>query len=263
MYLSFPNYEELSSNPNLAKDQEGKVWELLYEKFVKMNNNPNITDEDIQSNLGIYGTTTKFYNTKDYCTVNFAVNFFDCYIVIPVHLYFNQHGKYNRWHSTYMGSKNDLSLMNLLNINHFNDDLSKLEFSLDEDANNKTVYEIIKENYIKTPEYPKIRTTLKYRFDTEHKVYLRGFESKINNSSSNYSMEGFEKFETELMFLKFVKHVITERDSVDSAFINYNDIDFTKSEWMREVHKHFFRSLTGDKRTAFLDYMNVIDMIAI
>lgn len=260
MCLSFPNYDELVSNPNIAKDQEGKVLGLLCDKFEKMNNNQNITNEDIQKNLGIYGTTTQFYNSKDYCTINFAVNFFDCYIVIPVHLYFNQHGQYNRWHSDYKGSTHDLSLMTLLNINHFNDNHSKLEFSLEPDP---TVYEITKENYIKTPEHPRIRTTLKYRFDINHKVYLRGFESKTNNSSSNYSMEGFDKFETELMFLKFIKHVTTEKEAVDSSFIDYNKIDFTQSEWMREVHKHFFRSLTGDKRTAFLDYMNVIDMIAI
>lgn len=263
MYLSFPNHDELSRNPNLAKNQEGKVWELLYEKFEKMNNNPAITAEDIQKNLRIYGTTVSFYGTMDFCTVNFAVSFFECTITIPIHLYFNQNGQYNKWHSTYKGSSNDTSLMDLLHINHFNDNYSKLEFSLKPDTTNKIVYEIIKTDYIKTPEYPKIKTNLKYRFDCNHKVYLRGFECKMNNSSSNYSMEGFEKFKTELMFLKFIKHVITERDSVDADFINYNDIDFTQSDWMRDVHKYFFRNLTGDKRTAFLDYMNVIDMIAI
>lgn len=263
MYLTFPNHDELLKNPNLAKNQEGKVWELLCEKFEKMNNNPEITAEDIKKNLGIYGTTTSFYGSKDFCTVNFAVSLFDCKIMIPVHLYFNQQGKYNEWHSTYTGSSTDTSLMDLLNINHFNDNCSRLDFSLKPDTTNTTVYEIVKVDYIKTPEYPKIRTNLKYRFDCHHKVYLRGFETKMNNSSSNYSMVGFEKFATDLMFLKFLKHVTIEGDNVDPAFLNYSAIDFTQSEWMREVYKDFFRSLTGDKRTAFLDYMNVIDMMAI
>lgn len=263
MYLSFPNYDEFSRNPNLAKNQEDKVWKLLCEKFEKMNNNPKLKIEDFQKNIIIYGTWTKFYDSNEFCVVNFATSFFDYTITISVRLYFNQHGKYIEWNLYYEDSSKDQKMMNFLEINHFNDSDSRLSFSLNSDKINKTVYEIIKENYIKTPEYPNTKTIIKYCFDVNHKVYLRRFESKTNNSRLIYSLEGFEKFETELMFLKFVKHVIIERDFADSVFVNYKDIDFRQSEWIGEVNKQFLRNLTGDKQTAFLDYMNVIDMMAI
>lgn len=263
MDLSFPNYNELKHNPSLAKDQEGRVWTLLCDKFEKMNNTPTLSRETIENNLCIYGTTTKFFNSNDYATVSFAIKFFDCCIVIPVHLYFNEDGQYNRWHSIYRGSIHDLSLMDFLNINHFKDKHSKLEFSLKPDKSNQTVYEIIKESYIITQEHPKIQTVLKYSFDCEHNVHLRGFESKQHNSSSNYSMGGFDKFETELMFLKFIKHVAIEKEKVDPDFLNYDLIDFKQTNWLSYVCKDFENNLIGEKRTAFLDYMKVIDMMII
>ena len=106
---------------------------------------------------------------------------------------------------------------------------------------------------------------MKYSFDKNHKVRYRNFQSRDTKTlcTSGYSHEGFEKFETEIMFLKFLNHIMTERENVDPDFIDYKNINFEDSKWMKQAYTMFFNKLTGDKRTAFLDYLNLIDMMVI
>lgn len=264
MSLKFLNYYELEQSPDLSQAQKDIVQSMLCEKFIKMNNNPALNAELITKNINIINVNTNFYKSKDFITFKFFIDFFDITFELSVTAYFTNTGRYTEWHSYYTGSLRYPQLMNILNINHFDDGKSYLEFSLKNDNENE-VYAIIKSDNIRTPLYPQKRTTLKYYFNKYHTVHCKSVETKDSKSTctSSYSIEGFEKVESEILFLKFLQHIMAERENVDAEFIDYSVFDFEDNYWTKKAHQMFFRTLIGDKRVAFLDYMKIVDMMTI
>lgn len=266
MSLTFPNYYELEKSPNLTDIQKDILQSMLCDKFTIMNNNHELNKEIIKKNVKIINTVTNFYKSKEYVTFNLYVNFFDFTFCLAVNAYFNNIGQYTQWLSYYEGDSRYPEIMNILNINHFNDANSHLEFSLKDDALNE-VYTIIKLNDVKLPDYPKKRLKLKYYFNKNHTVHCKSFETvnySVNGAgTSSYSIEGFEKVASEILFLKFLRHITNEQEHTDIDLINYNTFNFDDANWVKKAHATFFRLLTGDKRVAFLDYMKMIDMLTI
>jgi len=266
MSLTFSNHYELEKFPNLTDNQKDILQSMLCDKFAIMNNNPKLNKEIIKENVKIINTNTNFYKSKEYVTFNLYVKFFDFTFCLAVNAYFNNSGQYTQWLSYYEGDPRYPEIMNILNINHFKDDRSHLEFSLKDDSINE-VYTIIKLNDVKLPDYPKKRLKLKYYFNKNHTVHCKSFETvnyTVNGAgTSSYSIDGFEKVSSEILFLSFLRHITNAQEHTDIGFIDYNTFNFDDTYWAKKAHATFFRLLTGDKRVAFLDYMKMIDMINI
>lgn len=266
MSLTFLNYYELEKSPDLTDIQKDILQSMLCDKFNFMNNNPELNREIIRKNVEIINTNTHFYKSKEYVKFNLYIKFFDFTFILEVTAYFNNAGQYTQWLSYYEGDPRYPEIMNILNINHFNDAYSHLEFSLKDDIINE-VYTIIKLNDIKLPDYPKKRLKLKYYFNKMHTVHCKSFETinfSINGAgTSSYSLDGFEKVSSEILLIRFLKHIANESEMIDLDFINYTKINFDDTNWIKKAHQRFLRLLTGDKRNAFLDYMKLIDMMTI
>jgi len=263
MKIEFPHYEAICQDSTLATNNKEIIRSLMCEKLIQMNNNKKMTREYIEKNLTFDVNKVRLFNNKELCAVEYLFQLETVTMRLTVYINFNREGIYRDWNAQYLGSSVNNKLMNLLNINHFEDSYSRLDFSLSTYKGDETNYQIIKEYDIKIAESPLNKNIVKYSFNKNHVMFLRGFEYKNANYSTNYSFAGYEKFETELMLLKFVKHVTKEREHVDPSFFNHTNFDFSKQDWFEKVEKVFFRNLTGDKRTAFLDYMKLIDMIEI
>lgn len=263
MTIKFPNYEDICKDSTLVNEHTEKVKELVCQKIISLNNNKTLSANDIESNLNLKSVDVKILKTTDFCVVDYLFELNNIPIKIPLHINFNKSGIFTHWHASYHGSSFDHNLENLLNINHFNDNLTWLRFSLNMYEGDDWNYDLIRERDIRIPDDPHNRVILKYCFNTNHVMYMRRFEQRVQNQSTSYCFEGYEKFETELMLLKFVKHIVKDKESADSSFINYKDLDFSKADWFKKVEKMFKNNLISDKRSAFLDYMKLIDMIEI
>lgn len=264
MSLTFANYHEVERSPFLDQWQKDVIHSMLCEKFIKMNNNPSLNVDLIKKNTNIINVNVHVYNSKQFIRFEIFIDFFDTTFALSLMVYFDESGKYNRWNSYYVGSLNYPQLMNILNINHFNEGKSHLEFSLRDDSDTQ-LYTIINYDDIRTPLYPHKRTLLKYYFNKCHTVHYKNVETKESKSTctSNYTIEGFEKVETERLFIKFVQHMLSEKENVDAEFIDYSVFDFNDQFWVRKAHEMFSKNLTGVRRVPFFDYMKIIDMINI
>lgn len=264
MNLSFPDYKELTSEESLNPRYSQIVHTLICEKLNEINNNLEFNESLIVENLKIVGHKIHFYPIKDFVIINFDVVFFDFKFRIPMTISFDESGKYTTWESRYVGSIKRSEMMHMLNLDHFNDGQSYLEFYLNK-SELEEGYEIVKHDYIKTPMSRSKTVTLRYFFDKHHKIKYRKFKTidADTESETSYSFEDFENLETEHLFLMFLNHIINQKETVDTTFVNYARIDFNKPEWFKKVHNMFLNALTGDKRNAFLDYMKVIDMMTI
>lgn len=263
MAIKFPNYEDICNDSTSVNEAAAKVKERICQKIIAINNNKALSARDIERNLDLKHIDVQILKTKDFCVVYYFFELYNVGIKISLHINFDKNGDFTRWHAHYSGSNLKHDLENLLNINHFNDTLSYLQFSLNIYEGDEYNYELRRERDIRIPDDPHARVFIKYSFNADHVMYMRGFEQRGQNQSTSYCFEGYEKFETELMLLKFVKHVVKDKESANTFFVNYKDLDFSKADWFKKVEKMFMHNLISDKRAAFLDYMKLIDMIEI
>lgn len=267
MKIKFPDYAYFKEQQTLSSEQAEAIHDLLSKKLVIINRSEELNHINIKENLIMTDYKFTFFKGhKEFIHIKFTFSFFKIDIELPVFVYYTSEGVMNQCMSTYTSKYYNQDLLELLNLNHFkDDDYSILEFDLEENNDEKIIYTLIKLNEIKTPAWPENITTLKYRFNKYHKVEFKVFENKSRsqNCTSSYGMDAFEKIESEIMFLNFLKHVMKERENVDTAFLDFNAIDFHNVNWMKTVNKIFFNNLIGEKRTAFLNYLTVIDMMTI
>jgi hypothetical protein len=266
MKIKFPDYECFKEQQTLSSGQVDVILDLLSKKLEVINRNDELNYINIKENLTMTDYKFTFFKGhKEFVHIKLNLTFFKVDIELPVYVYYNSEGVMNQCMSTYTSKYYNQDLLELLNLNHFNDDYSILEFDLEDNNSENVIYSIIKYNDIKTPAWPENMTTLKYRFNKYHKIEFKVFENKSRsqNCATSYGIYPFEKIESEIMFLNFLKHVMKERGNVDTAFLDFNTIDFYDVNWMKTLNKSFFNNLTGEKRTAFLNYLTVIDMMTI
>lgn len=267
MNLFFPNYEDFKTN-KLIKDRHYEIiFEMFSKKLMLMNNNPNLNNEDILKNLILKKENTSFYissNYKTFISLKFNFTFFDCNIYLPMHVYYDETGKNTHYLSSYEGLSKEKYLKEILNINHFKNENDCLHFSLN-DNHLDYIYKIKKDNHIKNPLNTNLLIELTYCFDKDHKVIRKVFESKDfkKNQSISYSLDAFNNFKTETMFLIYLKHILKEKENVDPIYINYSEINFNDSNWMNQIEEDYRKRLNRENNDLFLTNLNILEMIEI
>lgn len=242
-----PDYKELSTEKVLKSEHIEIVHALICDKLNAINNNVALNKNLIIESLKIVDHQIHSYSIEEFVIINFDIVLFDLKFRIPFTIFFNADGKFKKWKSRYVGSIKRSEIMKLLNLDHFDDGHSYLEFHLD-NSELELGYQIVKHDYIQTPMSHLKTVTLIYYFDNSHKVKYKKFKTTDNNTMHEtiYSFKGFEKLKTERLFLMFVNHIIIQKESVDAMFFNYSKLDFSKPEWFKKVYNAFLNALKGD-----------------
>jgi hypothetical protein len=240
---------------------------LMADKLIALNNNPFYTPDMIKEHLDLKRSATYINVSRDKDILKFHYDFnlfelFDFEMKILLQVYYTADGIPKNYTSHYLETDCDALLLNKFNINHFMDNSSKLEFSLFENKSD-SLYTLSKSHYIDITRLNKQVVTLKYQFNTDHKVVVRHFETKdlFKKETVGYPTKGYKDINIELLLVKFINHVIAVKQEVDSSFLNFNEVDFHNPDWFKVIEKNFSDNMAGTKRVAFLDYLKLIDMI--
>lgn len=267
MNLFFPNYEDFKTN-KLIKDRHYEiVFEMFSKKLMLMNNNTNLNNEDILKNLILKKENTSFHipsNYQTFISLSFHFSFFDCNIYLPLHVYYDDNGKNTHYLSNCKSLLREIPFKDILNIDHFKNTGDYLQFDLN-DNHLDYIYKIKKDNHIKNPLNPKLLIELTYCFDKDHKVIRKVFESKDfkKNQSDSYSMDAFDNIKAETMFLIYIQHIFREKENVDPVYINYSEINFNDSNWMKKIEEEYRKRLNSKNNDLFLTNLNILEMIAL
>lgn len=269
MKLYFPHFEDLYTNNKLKDKHFEIVRAMMCEKLIAINNNPNLTKELIEEHLHLEKNETSFYSsekTKDCMTITFKFNLFelfDCEFELPIYVYYGENGQQTHYSALYKGDSLDSTLINYLNLNHFNKEGNELEFHLQKDFYG-SAYAIKQKHWVMLLAIRKI-SNMTYFFDKDHKICRKTFEIKqlVKSSATSYSLDSNGDIATEAMLLRFTKHVMNRKAEVDSSFFDPETINLEDNNWFKVVNKSFYDNLNGVNKVAFIDYLKLIEMIEI
>jgi hypothetical protein len=85
----------------------------------------------------------------------------------------------------------------------------------------------------------------------------------VKSNATSYSLNSNGDVASELMLLRFTKHVMNVKAEVDSSFFDPKTINLEDNNWLKVVNKSFYDNLNGDNKVAFMDYLKLIEMIEI
>jgi hypothetical protein len=269
MKLYFPHFEDLSTN-NKIKDKHFEIIRaMMCEKLIAINNNPNLTKELIEEHLHLVKDETSFYvseKASDCIIITFKFNLFelfDCEFDLSMYVYYDDTGQQTHYTAQYKGDLMESTLINYLNLNHFNNGANQLEFYIQKDYYGST-YAIKQKHWVILLHLRKI-ANMTYFFDKDHKICRKTFELKniVKSSGTSYSLNSNGDVETEMMLLRFTKHVMNVKSEVDSSFFNPKTINLEDNNWFKVVNNSFYDNFNGDNKVAFMDYLKLIEMIEI
>jgi hypothetical protein len=269
MKLYFPNFEELSKNNKLKDKHFEIVRAMMCEKLIAINNNPNLTKELIKEHLDLVKDETSFYvsgKSSDCIVITFKFNLFElfnCEFELPIYVYYNEKGQQTHYSALYKGESFESTLINHLNLNHFNKEGNELEFHLQKDYYG-SAYAIKQKHWVILLHLRKM-SSMTYFFDKNHKICRKTFELKniVKSNATSYSLNSNGDVASELMLLRFTKHVMNVKEEVDSSFFDPKNIDLEDNNWFKVVNKSFYDNFNGDNKVAFMDYLKLIEMIEI
>lgn len=269
MKLFFPHFKELSTNKKLKDKHFEIVRSMMCEKLISINNNPELTPELIEEHLHLEKESTYFSISEkkdDFITVTFKFNLFelfDCEFELPIYVYYDEKGQQTHYSALYKGESLNSTLINHLNLNHFNKESNELEFHLQKDFYG-SAYAIKQKHWVMLLAIRKM-SNMTYFFDKDHKICRKTFELKhlVRSNATSYSLNSNGDVATEVMLLRFTKHVMNMKAEVDSSFFNHENIDLEDNNWFKVVNKSFYDNFNGDNKVAFMDYLKLIEMMEI
>lgn len=269
MKIIFPHFKDLSKNNTLKDKHFEIVRAMMCEKLISINNNPELTNDLIKEHLHLDQDETSFYvneKANDCIIVTFKFNLFElfnCEFELPIYVYYNEDGQQSHYSAQYKGDLLDSTLINYLNLNHFNKDPSQLEFHLQKDYYG-SAYAIKQKNWVVLIALRKF-VSMTYFFDQDHKVFRKTFEIKHlgKSSGTSYSLNSNGDIDAEMMLLRFTKHIMNVKADVDSSFFDYNNLNFEDNNWFKVVNKSFYDNLNGENKVGFMDYLKLIEMMEI
>lgn len=269
MKLYFPHFEDLSMNNSLKDKHFEIIRAMMCQKLIAINNNPNLTKELIEEHLHLVKDETSFHineKASDCIVITFKFNIFElfnCEFNLPIYVYYDEKGQQTHYSALYKGDSRDSTLINYLNLNHFNKEGNELEFQLQKDFYGST-YAIKQKYWVMLLAIRRI-SNMTYFFDKDHKICRKKFELKhlVKSTTSSYSLNSNGDVESELMLLRFTKHVMNVKADVDLSFFDPKNIDLEDNNWFKVVNKSFYDNLNGVNKVAFMDYLKLIEMIEI
>lgn len=273
MKLFFPHFKELSTNKKLKDKHFEIVRAMMCEKLISINNNPELTKDLIEEHLHLEKEETSFSISEkkdDFITVTFKFNLFelfDCEFELPIYIHYDEKGRQNNYTSYYTGNSRESTLIKHLNLNNFNNENDELSFYLQKDFKG-AAYSIKKKNWIILLHLRKV-THMTYFFDKDHKICRKSFElrnlgaNKGELQGASYSVNADSNIETELMLLRYTKHILNEKQEVDSSFFNSENLNLEDTYWFKVINTSFYDNWNGDNKVAFMDYLKLIEMMEI
>ena len=269
MKLYFPHFKDLSMNNKLKDKHFEIIRAMMCEKLIAINNNPNLTKELIEEHLDLVKDETSFDvcgKSSDCILITFKFNLFElfeCEFDLPIYVYYNEKGQQTHYSALYKGDSLDSTLINYLNLNHFNKDNNELEFYLQKDFYG-SAYAIKQKHWVILLHLRKI-SNMTYFFDKDHKICRKTFELKniVKSNSTSYSLHFNGDVESEMMLLRFTNHIMKVKKDVDSSFFDYENFNLDDNNWLKIVNKSFYDNFNGDNKVAFMDYLKLIEMIEI
>lgn len=269
MKLFFPHYEDLSTNKKLKDTHFEIVRTMMCEKLIAINNNPNLTKSLIEEHLDLVKKET-FFNVSekntDCIVITFKFNLFElfnCEFELPIYVYYDEKGQQTHYSAQYNGESRDSTLINYLNLNHFNKEGAELEFYLQKDYYGSS-YAIKQKHWVMLLSIRKISNMI-YFFDKDHEICRKKFELKhlMKPMTTSYTLNSNGDIASELMLLRFTKHVLNVKAEVDSSFFDPKNIELEDNNWFKVVNKSFYDNFNGDNKVAFIDYLKLIEMMEI